>query len=121
MKKITVFGKNYGPYEMVEVLEDRYRVNGSAELPFTVIGEGTVDDVVEGDFPAPSNIPTEEQTADQAQAIRDQRLTKLRDSDWTQVLDAPVDQTAWASYRQSLRDVTKQTGFPWTVEWPVSP
>ena len=59
--------------------------------------------------------------ATQAQAIRDQRVTKLRDSDWTQVLDAPVDQDVWASYRQSLRDVTKQTGFPWTVEWPVSP
>lgn len=59
--------------------------------------------------------------AEQAKAIRDQRVVKLRDSDWTQVIDAPVDQAVWGSYRQALRDVTTQVGFPWTVEWPVSP
>jgi Phage tail assembly chaperone protein len=34
--------------------------------------------------------------------------------------DAPVNKAAWATYRQALRDVTAQTGFPWTVEWPVA-
>ena len=28
----------------------------------------------------------------------------LKESDWTQVADAPVDQQAWATYRQTLRD-----------------
>jgi hypothetical protein len=59
--------------------------------------------------------------AEKAKGVRDQRVVLLRDSDWTQVLDAPVDQPAWATYRQALRDVTKQAGFPWTVECPTQP
>jgi hypothetical protein len=59
--------------------------------------------------------------AEKAKGVRDQRGVLLRDSDWTQVLDAPVDQPAWAAYRQALRDVTKQAGFPWTVESPTTP
>jgi hypothetical protein len=59
--------------------------------------------------------------AEQATSVRQQRGEKLKDSDWTQVADAPVDQAAWATYRQALRDVTSQAGFPWTIEWPVAP
>jgi hypothetical protein len=59
--------------------------------------------------------------AEQAKAVRQQRGDKLKDSDWTQVADAPVDQAAWAVYRQALRDITSQAGFPWTIDWPVSP
>lgn len=59
--------------------------------------------------------------AEQAKSVRDQRNTKLKDSDWTQVADAPVDKTAWATYRQALRDITTQEGFPWTIDWPVNP
>ena len=59
--------------------------------------------------------------AEQAKSVRDERTQKLKDSDWTQVADAPVDQTAWATYRQALRDVPSQAGFPWDVQWPVEP
>jgi len=59
--------------------------------------------------------------ADQAKAVREDRNKRLSESDWTQVLDAPVDQTAWAAYRQVLRDVTAQVGFPWDIEWPAKP
>lgn len=59
--------------------------------------------------------------AEQAKAVRDQRNAKLVESDWTQVADAPVDQAAWAAYRQALRDISGQTGFPWTVTWPEMP
>jgi len=60
---------------------------------------------------------------DQAQAlsVRSERNAKLSASDWTQVADAPVDQAAWATYRQALRDITAQEGFPWTIDWPVQP
>jgi Phage tail assembly chaperone protein len=53
--------------------------------------------------------------------IREQRNQKLKDSDWTQVADAPVDQAAWAAYRQALRDIPSQQGFPWDVQWPTQP
>ena len=59
--------------------------------------------------------------AEQAKSVRDQRNTKLAESDWTQVADAPVDKEAWATYRQALRDISKQTGFPWEVQWPTQP
>ena len=59
--------------------------------------------------------------AEQAKAVRDTRNQKLKDSDWTQVADAPVDKAAWATYRQALRDITSQAGFPWDIQWPTQP
>lgn len=54
----------------------------------------------------------------QARAERD-RLLNL--TDWTQLADAPVDKTTWATYRQALRDVPQQEGFPDNVTWPTKP
>ena len=59
--------------------------------------------------------------AEQAKAMREQRNQKLKDTDWTQVADAPVDKAPWAIYRQALRDISAQPGFPWTVNWPEQP
>jgi hypothetical protein len=59
--------------------------------------------------------------AQQAQSVRAIRGQKLANSDWTQVADSPVDKVAWATYRQALRDVTGQSGFPWTITWPDAP
>ena len=56
-----------------------------------------------------------------AEEIRASRDSKLAQSDWTQVLDAPVDQAAWAAYRQALRDIPDQAGFPNEVNWPTEP
>jgi hypothetical protein len=56
-----------------------------------------------------------------AAIVRQKRNELLAQSDWTQVLDAPVDQGAWATYRQALRDITKQEGFPKEVQWPEAP
>lgn len=53
MKKIITAAGKFGPYESVEVLEDRYRVDGPSDLPFTVVGQGEITDVVDGDFPPP--------------------------------------------------------------------
>ena len=59
--------------------------------------------------------------AEQAKSVRDSRNTKLTDCDWTQIADSTADKTAWATYRQALRDVPSQAGFPWTVTWPTQP
>ena len=59
--------------------------------------------------------------AAQATAVRADRDRRLADSDWTQVADAPVNQAAWATYRQGLRDVPAQAGFPYDITWPVKP
>ena len=59
--------------------------------------------------------------AEQAAAVRADRSNKLADCDWTQVDDSPVDKAVWATYRQALRDITSQAGFPWTITWPDAP
>lgn len=68
-----------------------------------------------GAFVEPAPPPV---TADDARTTRN---TLLAASDWTQVADAPVDQAAWATYRQALRDITAQAGFPKSIDWPVQP
>jgi len=56
------------------------------------------------------------------EAVKIERARKLWASDWTQLPDAPEAKRAeWATYRQDLRDITKQEGFPLEVEWPIEP
>ena len=59
--------------------------------------------------------------AEQAANVRNQRTEMLKDCDWTQLADSTADKTAWATYRQALRDVPSQTGFPWGITWPTQP
>ena len=59
--------------------------------------------------------------AEQAASMRQERSNKLANCDWTQVADSPVDKAVWATYRQALRDITAQAGFPWTITWPDAP
>jgi hypothetical protein len=54
-------------------------------------------------------------------SARSERNGKLQDCDWTQLSDSPVDKAAWAAYRQALRDVPSQDGFPWSIVWPEEP
>jgi len=56
-----------------------------------------------------------------AAEVRSTRNNKLLECDWTQITDATADKTAWAVYRMTLRDITEQAGFPWTITWPDAP
>ena len=53
--------------------------------------------------------------------VRNWRNAKLAASDWTQTADAPVDKTAWATYRQALRDLPTSNSNPQKIELPVEP
>ena len=53
--------------------------------------------------------------------LRNERTELLAQSDWTQVADAPVDATAWATYRQALRDLPANTTDPRNPTWPTKP
>ena len=89
-----------------------------------VLGPVFVDTIVEGVTTTAQEHQTAYQAqkdAEQAKSVRASRDDKLKATDWTQVADAPVDKTVWATYRQELRDLTKATGFPWDMEWPVEP
>lgn len=105
--------KNY--YKMLNADgEELGRWVGVAENNQHRIGDvinGTPVTLVVDDTPAP----------DLEEPVRQKRNALLATSDWTQVADAPVDQAAWATYRQELRDITSQATFPSEVTWPVAP
>lgn len=67
--------------------------------------------------PPPPPPPTNEERWTE---IRKDRNGLLRECDWTQLPDSPVDRAAWAAYRQGLRDITKQAD-PAKVVWPDAP
>lgn len=55
-------------------------------------------------------------------AARTQRARLLRDTDWTQLPDVPAATAAlWRPYRQALRDLTGQPGYPLAIDWPKEP
>lgn len=50
------------------------------------------------------------------------RNSLLKSTDWTQLPDVPEGtKQKWAKYRQELRDITKQKGFPENIKWPKAP
>lgn len=57
-----------------------------------------------------------------ANSVRAARNTLLSQTDWTQAKDIPDEvSSAWTSYRQALRDIPEQAGFPWDVSWTQKP
>ena len=70
-----------------------------------------------GVFTDPTDTRTEEEKAESARIIRD---GILKDTDWRASSDLTLS-TEWATYRQALRDVPAQAGFPNEVNWPTEP
>jgi hypothetical protein len=80
---------------------------------FAALSKGDVAEYV------PPPPPTIEELA---AAARSQRNTLLAATDWTQAADVPqATKDKWAPYRQALRDVTEQSGFPSDIQWPAKP
>lgn len=57
-----------------------------------------------------------------ARTVREERNARLRDSDWSLMVDSPLteeDKSKFKVYRQALRDISLQPEFPWVVTWPT--
>lgn len=111
---------NHGTEEEPQIVEELYPVeipcnDDTFEANYAIAkaeayGEVTIEEV-----------PDPPMTAEEARAKRDKLLAE---TDWTQVLDAPISaecREAFRVYRQALRDITEQEGFPEVIEWPVMP
>jgi len=61
-----------------------------------------------------------QRTNDLATSTRAQRDSLLQQTDWMAMSDNTMS-PKMAAYRQALRDITAQVGFPYTVEWPTKP
>jgi len=60
----------------------------------------------------------------QAKVIRAERNALISECDWTQLDDTPLTESKkqeWATYRQELRDIPLQEGFPFNIVWPQKP
>jgi hypothetical protein len=53
--------------------------------------------------------------------LRHWRDTELKASDWTQLADSVCDKSAWATYRQSLRDLPASNKDPRKIQLPEIP
>jgi hypothetical protein len=66
----------------------------------------------------------DQRTTDQASSVRSQRDSLLSNCDWIVIKSVEVEVPEleeWKEYRQALRDVPEQAGFPWDVVWPEAP
>lgn len=77
-----------------------------------------------GEIPEPATASAEIEGREAAMHARRRRDELLRQSDWTQIPDAPVaptERAAWAAFRQKLRDLPQQAAFPGRISWPAPP
>lgn len=92
----------------------RYHATAEGQIPFTP------EEEAEWDAAEAAYIASE--PARKAEVIRKDRNARLASTDWTQAVDVPqATKDKWAPYRQALRDVPQQAGFPENVVWPVKP
>jgi hypothetical protein len=115
---------NLNGHELVRVTQaDAPTVNKQTQKAVQNLAPTLVNSVwtLEWSVQALTQAEQDSQNTAQANSVRQQRGTKLAECDWTQVADAPVDKAVWATYRQALRDITAQSGFPWTITWPETP
>ena len=61
-----------------------------------------------------------QRTGNEGQSVRFQRDNLLQQTDWMALSDNTMTPD-WASYRQALRDITAQEGYPYAVIWPTKP
>jgi len=123
----TSFGSN-GPSDEFLTANNAKKVNAFKthdRLTQKLVSSAAYDD---GEFVSMTQV--ESLTADEIQSakdsamanIRGQRNQLLKDCDWTQIADSTADKTAWATYRQALRDLPATITEPRTfVDWPHNP
>ena len=103
---------------------------GWGVYPYTVQDQPTVDYMTQTLTPAAlvqvngawtqgwevSNLSVE----DAGRNIRSQRDSLLTQTDWMALSDVTME-PYWREYRQQLRDVAAQEGYPYSVIWPTKP
>jgi hypothetical protein len=93
-----------------------FKEDGSQD---SLIREGMVEITIEEVKELTAPKPTTEQVQ---KAAENKRASLLASTDWTQLPDVPAaTQQKYVAYRQALRDITTQAGYPTTITWPELP
>lgn len=107
--------KKYGWIPFTSSLSDTEEL-GRVIYERALAGEfGAVSDYVSDQGGRPS-------LEEKAEEMRSKRDSLIKESDWTQLHDSPLNgDEGWINYRQELRDVPQQQGFPEEIIWPTPP
>ncbi len=90
----------------------RYHNSNGTKVQFTA-DEETARDAEEAAWASGANTRA-------AASVREERDAKLAACDWRASSDLTLS-NQWRTYRQALRDVSTQSGFPNSVTWPTEP
>jgi hypothetical protein len=90
----------------------RYKATPNGNVQFTPAEEAQWD-AQEAEWAAGAD----DRAASEARQLRNEKLTE---TDWRASSDLTLP-TEWANYRQALRDIPSQSGFPNTITWPTEP
>jgi hypothetical protein len=94
------------------------------EYALTMKDRDGLEKIVEGNTAVWLAYAKQAETDRMAAEARGQRDKLLSGTDWTQTDDAPLsdsDRESMRQYRQTLRDITTQAGFPQAIQWPEKP
>jgi hypothetical protein len=124
----TSFPSNPSPQLLAEFGMVTVVVTGQPEHDYTKNCTEATPESVDGQWQQVwvVTVATDEEIAARTEAkaneVRAERNNLLSQSDWTQLDDSPQgNKLNWAIYRQALRDVPDQAGFPWNINWPETP
>ena len=109
-------------------MQGEYVIEGVADDNLQYVSNGKIVDMPpRPDGEAYFNYETKKWDLDylgQKELVSSKKNDLLYKSDWTQIPNNPLtqeQQQAWTVYRQQLRDVTSQSGYPFNVVWPIQP
>jgi hypothetical protein len=104
-----------------------YTVSSEIEQPNGILLDFEIPEQPSSEYKFNYNTRQWVKVVDENQAIIQVNIKRsklLFSSDWTQIPNNPLtaeQQSAWATYRQELRDIPQQSGYPFNVIWPTSP
>jgi hypothetical protein len=116
MLKIVTSTDTLGPFRSVVKQDDHFLVDGTI-FPINVIGDGTIEEWTDP-------IPEPEIPDIAYENARKKRDDLIAQSDWRVIRAADTGvamSQEWIDYRQALRDVPAQDGFPRNIVWPSEP
>lgn len=102
------------PDDAIEITTDEHQSLLNGQSSRKVISADSAGKPILTDPPEPT-------TDHQALAVRIKRNTLIADTDYLLMPDYPITAeklTLVKTYRQLLRDITKQNGFPAIIDWP---
>jgi len=85
-----------------------------------ILVDGVLQTISQEDWNLENNITPEIIAEEKKKDVRHQRNALLAETDWWAVADRTMTQ-AEIDYRQALRDIPQQEGFPTDITWPTKP